>query len=186
MKQDNNFEVLSAEELVTRITRWIVDVIILIILGFFLTYMLGTRITMQGNSMTPTLQNDDRLLLNRFAGKLSRINRFDVVVYRLNDSDTVYMKRVLGMPGETIKIENGRVYINGEQLDLEDHLSAIASAGIAADPVTLGRDEYFVIGENADASLDSRFSDVGNISLSNILGTAWLRYSPFKNMKVIR
>ena len=180
-RNGRRYDVVTIGDLIKQISVWIVDIIVVIALALTLTYFFGTRVHMNGNSMTPTLQNADRLLLNRTKGTLKEFERYDIVVYYLADPDSVYLKRILGLPGETVQIIDGLVYINGEKLQESPKLSAYISSGIAADPVTLLEGEYFVIGENADASLDSRFNDVGNIRAEHMLGTVWFRYAPFKH-----
>ncbi|MBQ4425655.1 MAG: signal peptidase I [Lachnospiraceae bacterium] len=181
MAKDRGYDVISLNEIIRQVTAWIIDAVLVVVLAFCLTYLLGGRVRMDGNSMTPTLQNADRLLLNRTKGTLKEFERYDIVVYYLADPDSVYLKRILGLPGETVQIIDGLVYINGEKLPESPKLSAYISSGIAADPVTLLEGEYFVIGENTDASLDSRFNDVGNIRAEHMLGTVWFRYAPFKH-----
>lgn len=184
-KRKQSYEVLNLEDILRRSTLWIVDVALVILLALTLTYLFGGRVSVPSSSMNPTLQNGDKLLINRCKGRVMAIDRFDVAVYRLEDEDSVYLKRVLGLPGETVQILDGKVLINGEVLTDKRLNFTISSAGIAAEPIKLGTGEYFVIGENTDASLDSRFTDVGNIRLSQIVGTAWLRYAPFKNLGLI-
>lgn len=183
MARERYYDVMSAEDIIRLVTRWIVDVVLVITAAVFLTYMFGTRVKMEGNSMTQTISDKDKLLLNRFSGSVRTIKRYDVLVYRLNDEEGVYLKRVVGLPGETVQIKEGSIYINGERLKNNTLIPDIAYAGVAEKPIELASDEYFVIGENPDGSLDSRYTDVGNIPLDNVLGTVWLRYAPFRNLK---
>ncbi len=185
MANKRSYEVLSLSEIVDRITTWVVDIVLVVLFALCLTYLFGGRVRMDGNSMTPTLQNDDHLLLNRTKVTLTGLERYDIVVYRLSGTDSVYLKRILALPGETIQIVDGLVYIDGVQLPESPKVSEYISSGIASEPIALLENEYFVIGENADASLDSRFNDVGNVRLDHILGTVWFRYSPFKNFGFI-
>ena len=88
------------------------------------------------------------------------------------------VKRVIGLPGETVQITGGYIYIDGELLQAEDGLNQVSLAGIAQHPVTLGRDEYFVLGDNRESSEDSRFVNIGNIKREQITGNAWIRIQP--------
>lgn len=185
MAKKRGYEVVTAGDMIKNVSIWIVDVILVIALGLTLTYLFGTRVRMEGNSMTPTLSGGDRLLLNRAKGKILPIERYDIVVYHLPGQEGVNLKRVLALPGETIQITEGNVYINGERLPESDFTRTIAYAGVASTLITLREDEFFVIGENADASLDSRFTNVGNIPAENILGTVWFRFSPFRNLRFL-
>lgn len=185
MPGKRSYEVVTAGDLIKKVSSWIIDVIFIIALALTLTYLFGTRVRMEGSSMTPTVSGGDRMLLNRTKGKILPIQRFDIVVYHLPGQEGVYLKRVLALPGETLQIAEGKVFINGRELPESEYTKTLAYAGIAASPVTLRQDEYFVIGENADASLDSRFTDVGNIPAENVLGTVWIRFSPFKNLRFL-
>ena len=184
-RRGRRYDVVTIGDLIKQISVWIVDVIVVIALSLTLTYFFGTRVHMNGNSMTPTLSSGDRMLLNRTRGKLLPIRRFDIVAYQISEHSEVFLKRVLALPGETVRITEGKVYIDGELLPENEYTRSLAYAGVAAEPVLLGEGEYFVIGENADASLDSRFSNVGNISLQSILGTVWLRFAPFRNISFL-
>ncbi len=185
MNSHHAFEIDSLSTIIRRITAWVADLVLVILLACLLVNAFGTRVIMRGGSMAPTLSDENGLLLNRLKGSLLDIERFDIVAYRLSGGDSVYLKRVLALPGEELQLKDGRVYINGSLLEDERMSFTIASPGIAAEPVTLGEGEYFVIGENSDGSLDSRFSEVGNISLSQILGTVWFRYAPFRELKPV-
>ena len=186
MTKKKPYEIISAEDVIRRVTSWTVDIILVLTLAFFLTWAFGTRVTMEGNSMAPLISGGDKLLINRTKGKLIALNRFDVAAYTLSDDNSVYLKLILGLPGETVQIRDGKVYIDGRLLEDDRMVFMVPNAGIAEEPVLLGEDEYFVIGRSPDASRDSRFADVGNIRASRILGTVWLRYSPFTAFGAVR
>ena len=94
---------------------------------------------------------------------------------------------ILGLPGETVQIdENGKIYINGEVLEENYGAETIRSAGRASKPITLGEDEYFVMGDNRNNSKDSRSEDVGNVSRSQIIGRAWVRIWPLSKIGVLK
>ena len=101
---------------------------------------------------------------------------------------TYYIKRIIGLPGETIQIDEvGTIYINGEVLQ-ESYGREIISEkhrGLASEPITLGEDEYFVMGDNRNNSSDSRLAEVGNIKRDQIIGRAWVRIWPLKDFGVI-
>ncbi len=185
MARKRSYEIVSAEDLVRRITSWTVDIILVLALAFFLTWAFGTRVTMEGNSMVPLISSGDKLLINRTKGHLIPLKRFDLAAYTPAGEENVNLKMILGLPGETVQIKDGKVLINGKLLEDERISFAIPNAGTAEEPVLLGEGEYFVIGRSPDASRDSRFSDIGNIRSSDILGTVWLRYSPFSNFGTV-
>ena len=92
----------------------------------------------------------------------------------------IFIKRIIGLPGETVQILDGYVYIDGKKLDEHFCDEKIQNAALASDPITLGDDEYFVLGDNRNASEDSRFPDVGNVRRKEIIGRAWVRIWPFE------
>lgn len=143
-------------------------VIILIVVVIIRTYFI-TPIVVSGPSMKPTLDGGEVMILNR----REELDRFDVVVVDIKIEDII--KRIIAMPGETISCENGIVYINGRRQDEE------YSKGITYDfdKVTLGKDEYFVMGDNRQDSKDSRHVDVGPVKRSQIKGTTSLVLFPF-------
>lgn len=164
---------------------WIVDIIVVIALAWFLVHAYGTQIVIAGHSMTPLLKSGDLVLMDRLAYDFGRPDRFDVVVF-LREDQKMNVKRVIGLPGETLQIKNGQVYINGNLLTEPEGLSRVSLAGLAENPVKLGEEEYFLLGDNRDSSEDSRFSNIGNVSRSQIQGKVWMRLKPFTNMEIIR
>jgi signal peptidase I len=102
-------------------------------------------------------------------------------------SKTYYIKRIIGLPGETVYIDyDGNIFINGVKLDEHYGLARISNPGIAAEPLTLGEDEYFVMGDNRNDSMDSRYEDVGNIKRDELVGKAWLRIYPFDSFGTVK
>ena len=114
--------------------------------------------------------------------------RFDIVVFPVvrDGKEEYYIKRVIGLPGETVQIIDGYVYINGEKLDENYGAEVMNDAGRAAEPITLGDDEYFVLGDNRNRSDDSRYENVENLKREKIVGRAWVRIWPFDRICVVR
>lgn len=140
-----------------------------------------TRNVVVGNSMQYTLENGDNLIVDRFSYHFSDPERFDIIVFPYkHQANTYYIKRIIGLPGETVKIdEDGIIYINGKELSESYGREVIKDPGRALNGVTLGRDEYFVMGDNRNDSVDSRMQDVGNIMRKDIVGKAVFRIWPF-------
>lgn len=155
-----------------------------ILLLFGITFLLGQfvvgQVEVEGLSMNDTLNDQDRLLLNKFTYRIRTLDRFDVVVFKYAyDTDSDYIKRVIGLPGETVRIDSdGQIFINDELLEEDYGREVMEDPGIAEDGITLGADEYFVLGDNRNNSSDSRDPDVGAVSKSQIRGNAWLRLGP--------
>lgn len=142
-----------------------------------------------GDSMLPALQNGNKIFVEKLSYRFHEPERFDVVVFPVDESGKdIYIKRIIGLPGETLQIgEDGTIYINGEAL--EEHygkeIIAPERRGIAADPIVIGWNEYFVMGDNRNDSTDSRFVQVGNIHKDDIIGRAWLRIWPLSEFEVV-
>lgn len=138
--------------------------------------------------MSPTLENGDRVFINRLAYAVTGVRRGDVIAYRSRSSiDTgIHIKRVIGLPGETVQIRDGLILINGSTYIESKDFPNITNAGLAAEGVTLGSDEYFVLGDNRNNSEDSRFADVGNIGRETILGKVWFRPQPLRSVGFVR
>ncbi len=145
-----------------------------------------TLYTVDGYSMGPTLNAGDVMVCNKLAYKFSEPKRNDIITFKfLYLKDTTYIKRVIGLPGETIQIIDGNVYINGEMYyDEKLDLEYIWEPGLASEPITLGEDEYFVLGDNRNNSDDSRHPKVAKVKKSQIIGRAFLRISPIKDFTI--
>ena len=146
-----------------------------IFLAVVIIYSVGMRTSVIGDSMEPALWNGQEILINRIGYKLSTPKRGDVVVFLPNGNENshYYVKRVIGLPGEKVLIENGNVYINGQLLDEDDTYDKISDAGIAQTELELGNDEYFVLGDNRNSSEDSRSGNIGPVNKDTIIGKAW-------------
>lgn len=145
-----------------------------------LTYV-GQRTEVSGDSMNDTLHDGDSLWIDKLSYRFKDPERFDIVVFPYEEEDeTYYIKRIIGLPGETVYIdEDGVIYINDEPLEENYGKEVIEEnhRGLAAEAVTLGNDEYFVMGDNRNNSRDSRLSDVGNIHKDKFVGKAVFRFT---------
>jgi len=167
---------------------WIFQIVVVIMFAYVLVYFFGQTRTNIGQSMDVTLSGGDVVLLNDISYRLKGPSRGDVISFKPKDSKSghSYIKRVVGLPGETIQIKDGMIYINDTvHLEKKDY-PAISDAGLAADPIVLGSSEYFVLGDNRNNSDDSRFADVGNVELEDIEGKAWFVISPWENFGFVK
>lgn len=128
--------------------------------------------------MEPSLSDGDQIIVENISYYRHEPERFDVIVFP-NGEGVNYIKRIIGLPGETVRIADGYIYINGELLNENYGNELIEEPGIASSGITLAEDEYFVLGDNRNASVDSRRTEVGNIHRTDIQGKAWLRLYPF-------
>ena len=166
--------------IVQELLSLIVYIGVVILICFIIMNFVGGRVQVEGPSMQDTLYTGDNLWVDRVSYKFSDPKRFDVVVFPVADG-SYYIKRVIGLPGEKVQIlPDGTILINDKALDEHYGKETIWDPGIAAQPFYLGKDEYFVLGDNRNDSHDSRASDIGNISKDDIFGKAVLRLSPIE------
>ena len=170
----------------------ILDLLFYLLLIFVCIYILPNfviqRTIVDGTSMENTLHNGEQLIVEKISYRLDALDRFDIIVfypYGREDKDDYYVKRIIGLPGETIQIIDSNIYINGEMLEEQYGKDPIVNPGRAAVPITLGEDEYFCLGDNRTVSKDSRFEEVGNVDKNNIGGKVIFRISPIKKIGTV-
>lgn len=169
------------------VCKYIVDIIMVIVAAYVLVSFIAYRDTNVGNSMNSVLNDEDTVLINRYAYTLTSPDRYDIIAFNVEgvNSSKIYIKRVIGLPGETVLISDGKVYINGEELKDDVVDTEILTAGLASTSITLEKDEYFVLGDNRNNSEDSRFSSIGTVKADNILGKVWFILNPIKRIKFV-
>ncbi|WP_418474605.1 signal peptidase I [Frisingicoccus sp.] len=161
--------------------------LIVIAAMFLIIKYVGQRTVVMGHSMEPTLQDSDNLITDKITYRFRDPKRFDIIVFPFKDNRaTLLIKRIVGMPGETVQVIDGNVYVNGYVLEDNYGNAVMTDPGLAADPVVLKEDEYFVLGDNRNNSTDSRFESVGNIHRSEIIGRAWLRVWPLNKLSLLK
>ncbi|MDE7322713.1 MAG: signal peptidase I [Lachnospiraceae bacterium] len=174
------------------ILKEILSISIYMLLVFCAAYLIvtyvGQRTQVSGSSMETTLSDGDHLIVDKISYRFSDPERFDIIVFPFQyDMDTYYIKRIIGMPGETVQIdESGNIYIDGEILEESYGREVIQNAGRACDPILLGEDEYFVMGDNRNNSSDSRDPSVGNIHRNDIIGRAFIRIWPSNKFGILK
>ena len=171
-------------ELRDKIIRITVKVILwLIVLGsaifaaWAITEYCIEKTNMTGNSMEPVLEDGNMVLINRLSYRKDDPERFDVIVFNISGKEHDYygIRRVIGLPGEKVQIKDGYVYINDELLTEENAVEPMQVYGLAENPIYLDDDEFFVLGDNRNDSLDSRYTGMGNVPRESIIGKAWIR-----------
>lgn len=163
--------------------------VVALIIFLLIRHFLFAPVSVDGESMAPTLENQDRLILN----KIDKIDRFDVIVFPApGEPDKQYIKRIIGLPGDTIRYQDDVLYINEEPVEEEylensiknmtpgENFTEDFSLAAKTGEETVPEGTYFVMGDNRQNSKDSRFSEVGFIDASTVSGTTNLRIWPLE------
>ncbi len=179
------FYQMEESNILRRVFKWMVDVVVVISLAWFVIYSFGAQVRIAGQSMMPRLADKDVVLVDRLSYDFGAPGRFDVVVFKRED-DKSNVKRVIGLPGETVQIKEGFLYLDGKRLDMGEDFEPISLAGLAENPVVLEEEEYFLLGDNPDSSEDSRFANIGNVKRKQIEGKVWFRLMPLINMGFVK
>lgn len=174
--------------LVREVLSWIVEIVVLIGLAYVLVSFFGIRTNVVGQAMEQTLENDDDILVNKFAYIISKPKQGDVIVFLPNGNKKshYYVRRVVAVPGDTVQIKDGALYVNDELYKESTDVASMEDAGIASDAIKLEKDEYFVLGDNRNNSEDSRYANIGNVKRDYIIGKAWFRFSGFGSFGTIK
>ncbi len=163
-------------------------ILIALVASLLIVTFIGQRTVVSGSSMNDTLFDGDNLVVDKITYRFRDPERFEVIVFPFHGNrKDHYIKRVIGLPGETVRIdEDGSIYINGMILEENYGKEIMLSPGRAKEAIILGPDEYFVLGDNRNDSSDSRDFMVGNIKRDEIIGRAWLRVFPFDSMGFVK
>ena len=172
------------DEKVRGFMRWVFEIVVTLVLAAMVGIMLFQTVTMQESSMEPTIAVGDRFFINRVVYKFSSPKRGDLIVFRTNASDdaALHIRRVIGLPGETIQISGGRILIDGEAYKEGKDFPMISNPGLASSSITLESGEYFVLGDNRNNSEDSRYADIGMVKKRYIAGKIWFTCAPFEKL----
>ena len=169
-------ETNRGRDIAVGVAKWCGQIAIVILLAF-LTIQFGVQtLTVRGESLEETYSEGDVVLVNKFIYKISEPKRYDMAAFRTGSEDGHYsIKRVMGVPGDSIIIEDGVLKINGETVEAFPAFSDINYAGLASEEIILGEGEYFVMGDNCNNSEDSRVASVGNIKRDNMIGKVQMK-----------
>ena len=161
---------------VKEVFSWFFWIFASMLLAVVIVFCIGMKTSVIGPSMEPSLYNGQKIFLNRLIYEVASPRVGDVIVFLPNGNEKshYYVKRVVGVPGDTLYIKNGLLYVNEETVE-EYFNDRIAEPGLLESEVTLGEDEYFVIGDNCNNSEDSRSANIGSVRKSYIIGKAWMK-----------
>ncbi len=159
---------------IREIVIWILLVAFTVSLSYFVTSNVFDKTVVSDTSMSPTLAEGQVIIVNKMAYYFASPERNDVIVYKQTNKEHSYfeIKRVIGLPGETVRIKGGIIYINDTVLKDKVKVETIQNAGLAEEGIALDENEYFVLGDNRNESEDSRFASIGNVLKNEIVGKA--------------
>ena len=187
-KKDKEVEKNAEKNIMKELLGWILYLLLVVGLTWLILTYVGQRTRVSGHSMETTLSNGDNLIVDKLSYRFRDPKRFDIIVFPFKyEENTYYIKRIIGLPGETVQVVDGCAYIDGELLESDIYgAELMEDSGIAGELLTLKEDEYFVLGDNRNHSSDSRDPSVGILTREDLLGKAWVRIYPFDQMGVIR
>ena len=163
-----------------KIAAYVLTFVAVIFAAFIIVRFLCAGYTVQGDSMLPTYESGEKRLVNRLIYKVKSPARYDIILFESEDETNkqYYVKRVVGLPGETVQVRDGNVYVDGRKAKSFGK-EQILSPGLAADGVKLSKNQYFVMGDNYNNSEDSRSALGGNVNKTQIIGKVGIKYWPF-------
>ncbi|NLK78609.1 MAG: signal peptidase I [Clostridiales bacterium] len=174
--------------LLKEIGIWTGEILAVMLIAVALVLFIGFRIKVVGASMSPTLESGEEILVNRFRYKIFSPKQNDLIVFLPNGNEKshYYIKRVIACPGDKVQIKDGVVYVNGKKFDEKVAVANIENPLLAENEITVGEDEYFVLGDNRNNSEDSRYASIGNVKKEYIVGKAWFVVSPWGKFGFIK
>ena len=185
-EEDGKKKKITKEDIIKETVSWIETIVFAVVFAFLITTFLIVNAKVPSASMETTVMTGDRLIANRLSYKLSKPERYDIVVFKFPDDESkLYIKRIIGQPGDTVNIRNGHVYINDSTEPLrEDFLHEPMRTEDATFVVPEGH--YFMMGDNRNHSSDSRFWENKFVAEDKILGKAAFRYFPVKSIGPVK
>ena len=170
------------------IVKWVFELIVTLVFAVLVAISAFQTVTLQESAMEPTYSVGEKFFVNRALYKISSPKRGDVIVFKTSASDSaaLHIRRVIGLPGETVQVKDGKIYINGKAYEENGAYQDMTDGGLANSAITLESGEYFVLGDNRNNSEDSRFSDIGNISKKYVVGKVWFTVSPKNKIGFIK
>ncbi len=178
------------KSLFVRVLKKLFDIGVFLLVVLVLTYLISAfiaqRIVVHNISMQDTLREGDILLMDKISYRFRSPKRFEIICFNSEYEREGLIKRVIGLPGETVMISHGMIFIDGNQIKDVKGLQKVEDPGIAAQEIQLADDEYFVIGDHRAQSIDSRSPEIGNVRKKDIVGRALLRIAPFDQFGLVK
>lgn len=167
--------------IVKEIIEWIAVVVVAVVLAYFVNHFIIVNAIVPSSSMETTIMTGDRVIGNRLAYSFSEPERGDIIIFKFPDDESkLYIKRLIGLPGETVEIKEGKVFVDGEALD-EPYLTVTTEGTFG--PYTVPEGHYFMLGDNRNNSADSRYWNNTYLAREKIVGKAVFKYWPgFKGL----
>ena len=171
-------------EKLKKVLRWVFSLSLTVGIAAIVAIVMCQSVTMQESSMEPTISVGDRFFVNRISYKVGAPERGDIIVFRTNASNeaALHIRRVIGIPGDTVQIVDGKIIINGKTYNEGQDFPKITNPGLAEDAISLESGEYFVLGDNRNNSEDSRYGDIGLVNEKYITGKIWFKIYPVKEI----
>ena len=167
---------MSGKAILKEIGSTLLYIVVVLGITWLVITFVGQRTEVNGSSMEPTLSNNDNLIVDKISYRFKDPQRFDIIVFPFQyDENVYYIKRIIGLPGETVEIISGKVYINGELLD-EPYLSEEPTGDFG--PYQVPEDSYFMLGDNRAVSKDSRYWHNTYVKKDKIIAKAFVMYWP--------
>ena len=165
--------------------QWVAAIVAAVLIALAIDNFVIVNAQIPSGSMENTIMTGDRVIGNRFAYSFSDPQRFDIIIFRYPDDESqLFIKRIIGLPGETVEIRDGKIYLNGSDEPLEDVQTKETMAG-SFGPYTVPENSYFVMGDNRNDSKDSRYWTNTFVTKDEILGKAIFRYWPISEFKIL-
>ena len=170
------------------IVKWVFEIIVTLVFAVLVAISAFQTVTLQESAMEPTYSVSEKFFVNRALYKVSSPKRGDVIVFKTSASDSaaLHIRRVIGLPGETVQVKDGKIYINGKVYEENGAYQDMTDGGLANSAITLESGEYFVLGDNRNNSEDSRFAEVKKVKKKYIEGKLWLRIAPANKIGFVK
>lgn len=167
---------------------WALQITLVCTIAFVFVYFFGQRVNVIGSAMYPELENGDVVIINRFVYDARKPKRGEVVAFQVNGNENFQysIRRVIGLPGETIEYREGSLWIDGKKLKEEYNTTEMTELGLLEEPVTVGKDEFFVLGDDRQIAQDSRTANIGNVKRTEIAGKVWFVISPMSHFGFVK